>query len=401
MPPRKRRENSGNYISEWFGFRIHPKVTPVENLVGQILSQKCPFISSIVDEDVICIKKERGFVEQVAEIVEGEEPAPTKKGRSTGVCTINSLSEGVRKDWVACPYRILDINIIEECARHLFAIEISNNVFIVPAPLLVSDAVKQQIADELLKEHTVIVFFEHRMGGEISLPSTDSSPELSFDLTLVEIVNDQGYFDVNRYAIVELQTADFHGSPGHAVSDLRKAADLFSESDEEFAEELEKHPEWLSNKIEGPNISNIFKRTFYQMMFKFQLVQATDCVGCVLMIPASVWDSWQRHLGKPEMVELSKGFQLLSKENIDASKADTSKSAWIYVIDIDSESQDSPNPLSVQKRIATDSISFSYYALEKASEAAVNSASTRLIPSIRSRINKLWPDFGASQKPLL
>ena len=54
---------------------------------------------------------------------------------------------------------------------------------------------------------------------------------------------------------------------------------------------------WLSEKIEGPNIANVFKRTFYQMVLKFKLAGHETCAGTTLALPRAVWDSWQRHLG--------------------------------------------------------------------------------------------------------
>ena len=75
-----------------------------------------------------------------------------------------------------------------------------------------------------------------------------------------------------------------------------------------FPDTLQANKNWLSEGVEGPNIANVFKRTFYQMMFKFQLGKHPRCAGCVLAIPQSVWDSWQKHLGAPlvtsEAVEL-------------------------------------------------------------------------------------------------
>lgn len=50
---------------------------------------------------------------------------------------------------------------------------------------------------------------------------------------------------------------------------------------------LQNHHWWLSERVEGPNITNVFKRTFYQMMFKFQLGHHEQCAGCVLAVPQS------------------------------------------------------------------------------------------------------------------
>jgi hypothetical protein len=45
------------------------------------------------------------------------------------------------------------------------------------------------------------------------------------------------------------------------------------------------NPEWAGRKIEGPNISNAFKRTFYQIVFKFQVTKQGASAGCALALP--------------------------------------------------------------------------------------------------------------------
>ena len=66
---------------------------------------------------------------------------------------------------------------------------------------------------------------------------------------------------------------------------------------ETVLEMLADNPEWAGRKIEGPNISNVFKRTFYQIAFKFQVTNGGTSVGCTLALPQPVWDSWQPFLG--------------------------------------------------------------------------------------------------------
>ena len=46
--------------------------------------------------------------------------------------------------------------------------------------------------------------------------------------------------------------------------------------------------QWLRDGIEGANIANVFKRTFYQMMLKFRIGASEVCSGCVLALPVSV-----------------------------------------------------------------------------------------------------------------
>jgi hypothetical protein len=84
---------------------------------------------------------------------------------------------------------------------------------------------------------------------------------------------------VGKYGVIELQTTDTHGSYSHAVKALTSALDLHKER---FSDQLAENPEWAGRKIEGPNISNVFKRTFYQIAFKFQVTKRETSVGCAL-----------------------------------------------------------------------------------------------------------------------
>jgi hypothetical protein len=105
-----------------------------------------------------------------------------------------------------------------------------------------------------------------------------------------------GAAHIGRFGILEIQTMDFHGSYRAAVRNLRDGLRLHTAN---FPGTLQNNQQWRCEGIEGPNIANVFKRTFYQMMFKFQLGQHGRCSGCVLAIPEAVWESWQRHLGAP------------------------------------------------------------------------------------------------------
>ena len=40
-----------------------------------------------------------------------------KGTNSKGVCTISSVSNGVRQDWLACPHRVIHTNIVKDTWR--------------------------------------------------------------------------------------------------------------------------------------------------------------------------------------------------------------------------------------------------------------------------------------------
>jgi hypothetical protein len=73
---------------------------------------------------------------------------------------------------------------------------------------------------------------------------------------------------VGRFGVLEIQTMDFHGSYGRAVGNLKDTPRMFPAN---FSVTLNSNQHLLSDRMEGSNIANVFKRTFYQIMFKFQL----------------------------------------------------------------------------------------------------------------------------------
>lgn len=178
--------------------------------------------------------------------------------------------------------------------------------------------------------------------------------------------NDQavpGSLRVGKYGVIELQTTDTHGSYKHAVAALTSALDLHGDR---FPEQLAENPEWAGRRIEGPNISNVFKRTFYQIAFKFQVTRRDTSAGCVLALPKPVWDSWQPFLGAPELHEQPDGTWRLLDDH------DASPSDWIYVFDIADQPADAgPAPLDVRLVIGTDAQTLSRAAFDIAPAKAV------------------------------
>lgn len=194
----------GNYISEWFGHRIYPKVAHAPEARADQEAGRCPFLSRAIDGDRSCVK------------------APS----AVGVCTISSESNQVRQDWLACPYRALQDSLTAEVVEHLFGHEIENAA-IFPAPSLARSDVQVEVFQRLSNDQDVIVFLQDKIGGEISVSKTERSPELAFDVTLAELKKDaKGEVDVASYGILEIQTMDFHGSYRAAVKNLRDALRL-------------------------------------------------------------------------------------------------------------------------------------------------------------------------------
>lgn len=358
----------GNFVSEWFGHRVYPAVVGTEESFRDQLTENCPFLSKVEVERTECVKKE------------------TNKG----ICTISSSSNGRRQEWLVCPYRALDLNLFSTAAHRLFDVKAADKTLLVSGSSLTKPEIRKKLADHVKEGKPGIVYLTKSLGGEVKLSATEKSPAFSFDSTLVEIVSKEGHYYVGRYAIFELQTMDFHGSYEHALRKLKGALRL---DQREFPKLIENHKEWLSEKIEGPNTANVFKRTFYQMMFKFQIAAHDLCAGCVFAIPEAVWDSWQKHLGRPELAPMGEGLYELASPGREGEVGRAS--TWIIIFDIDVNNPASPQPLIIKKTIATDADSLSYFALKVAPEYAIASGGSadRLLLNIHSRLVRWWPEL--------
>jgi hypothetical protein len=295
-----------------------------------------------------------------------------------------------------CPYRALDPLLLEDAARRLFGVPGDRPLCIVPAPALGKPELRDHLRGSVSSGDVGVVYLQDKLGGEISLPATDRSPEVALDITMVEIVCSGESYSIGRYRILEVQTMDFHGSYRFAVDKLKAAQKLYPQT---YLREVRNNPQWLSDRIEGPNIANVFKRTFYQMMLKFQIGAKEPCGGCVLAIPLSVWDSWQRHLGRPQLELRAEGTYVLSHPH--RALLQEWSSTWILVFDTTVSEEAGPSPLIIRQAVAADAATLSYYALEAAPQAAVaeGAASTILLESIHRRLSAWWPELGPSTCP--
>lgn len=366
--PRKPRPARlpNNYVAEWFGHRVYPTVAQTEESVTDQLGQRCPFLSRVKTSTQQCIK-----------------PAAAR-----GVCSVSSNSNGTRQDWVVCPYRVFDQSLIDHVAARLFGVGLHGALATHAAPTLADEAVQRSIKQGIVAGRRELVYFDSKIGGEISLRATEKSPQMSFDVTFVELVSQGNAVGLGRFGIFEIQTMDFHGSYKRAVDKLNMAVHLFPGS---FAEEIRKHPEWAGEAIEGPNIANVVKRTFWQMFFKFNFGTTDKCAGTVLAIPTSVWDSWQPFLAKPTLQPQPDGTFLLEKpgESLPTGKVP----AWIYVIDADAGSGATPNPIAVRRVIGATAGALNYYALVEAPHHAGEAllADAGIYATLRRRLQDYWP----------
>ena len=358
---------SGNFVSEWFGHRVYPVVVTTEQSLADQNAERCPFLSDTVGEERQCIKSKA----------------------SRGVCTINSASNRARQDWLVCPYRVLNPTLVGNATRQLFGLPAEAEPMILPAVKLARENTREAISVRLDAGELVFIYFDAKLGGELSIPATDRSPEFSFDVTVVELTKGTDGPHIGKFGILEIQTMDFHGSYRAAVHNLTEGLRMHGAR---FGETLQEYTHWLGEGVEGPNIANVFKRTFYQMMFKFQLGHHGRCAGCVLAIPQAVWDSWQRHLGAPELTEETDGTFSLGKPG--RARPDPVP-AWIHVFDTHAAEDVTPSPIMLSKMIATDVPAIAHWALDVAPKAAVENIDTAagLLAALERRLKPIWPEL--------
>lgn len=342
---------------------MYPQVVSTSESVADQRAQRCPFLSLATGERRECIKND-----------------PSK-----GVCTINSASNGPRQDWVVCPYRAFDRTLLQAVAHRLYGID---DFHIIPAPVLEQETRQEEVIQLLDAGHSVLVYFDQKMGGEIGVSATSRSPEIAFDTTFVELKREGEGIGLGQFAVMEIQTMDFHGSYRSAVANLRDALRLHKGN---FPAQVQANQRWLSERVEGPNIANVFKRTFWQMMFKFEMAKSPGCAGVALTLPKSVWDSWQKFLGAPDLRDMGESTYMMTEPDIPLPE---SEQTWIYVFDFDESSPHTPSPMRIRQMIRTSANAFAHYALDEAPRGAIAQLEVGIYPALIARLQRYWPrDF--------
>lgn len=363
----------GNFVSEWFGQRIYPQVRLDIAAVSGAGFGKCPFLGAVLHAPTTCVKS----------------------ANSAGVCTISSVSNGPRQDWLVCPYRVISSDIVRQACQRIFGL--AHEVSPVPVSVLKKEEALLQFIDCVRADGAGYLFFQDKLGGEISLTGTSRSPEMSFDVTLVEIrSNGSDDFVVSRYGILEIQTMDYHGSYKHAVNNLRDGLRLHAET---FPAALEANlGRWAGEGIEGPNVANVFKRTFYQMMLKFRMAgEGSAAAGTVLALPRSVWDSWQPFLGAPELEQEAPGVMRLRV--VPGAAVEPPLNAFICVFDLDSNDPSPVSPVRIEHFVRVSPEKLTHHAFTVVPAHILQSIQTdeTVLARIRARLAAWWPAFQAPQ----
>jgi len=381
--------DTGNFVSEWFGRRIYPtvKIEDIKGLTG-VNKDVCPFLSEVHNVKTECWKGKN----------------------SKGVCTISAASNRsedqkhrIRQDWLVCPHRVIHTDLVRESCARIFGTQAAQHL-----PFPVSSLRNQKSLDrfksEVRKNGSSYLFFQDKLGGEISLSPSQRNPEMSFDITLVELLDrPNGQIALGRYGIMEVQTMDFHGTYKGAVDALVSALDLHQAA---FPKTLQNNLDWAKRGVEGPNIANVFKRTFYQMLIKFQLSSGNAAAGTVLSLPKSVWDSWQPFLGGPSLSKTNDGHFI-----IEGAPA-TNLNSFICVFDIDARGTTSQrvlmnavnakeiSPIKVEAFIKVDPESLAHFAFTEVPKEIMKNINEGdlILAAIRRRLLSILPELNSTSR---
>lgn len=369
--------HKGNFVTEWFGHRVWPYVDTSDAARINQSARACPFLTTVTGVPTGCVKTAKGWSEPY------------------GVCTISSDSNGLRQDWIACPYRTLDqhFTLLSGAIRSLYRLSSDEDMVVLPVTVLSQAEQRARLRAGLDAGCRVFVFSTNKLGGEIDLPETHVSPGASVDMSVIEVTSadETGRpTEYGNHVFYEIQTADFHGSPLHAASHLRELCPA-GEPVLDFHARLVGQERVCGDRVEGPNKSNIFKRTIYQMLFKIALADHAQSAGFAIVLPVPVWDSWLRHLGRPKLTQVGDDpthVALLAPEERVQEVASKSH-AVILVFDIDQSSNEMPQPLTVMRHVWCSSAALAYFTFDfAAQQAKQQNVVDRFRTSMINRVSK-------------
>jgi len=127
------RELKRPHVAEWFGHRVFPVVSGSASAMTDQKRKRCPFLSKAFRRDRFCIKLHKD--------------GPSRVGNSEGVCSISSMSNGPRQDWIVCPVRALDDDLLEDVVRRLYGVSPHETVELTPASALGDGQLAQRLVE--------------------------------------------------------------------------------------------------------------------------------------------------------------------------------------------------------------------------------------------------------------
>ena len=189
---------------------------------------------------------------------------------------------------------------------------------------------------------------------------------------------------------------DYHGTYKHAVNNLRDGLRLHPTN---FVASLETNLfHWAGEGVEGPNIANVFKRTFYQMLLKFRLAgDGSAAAGTVLALPRAVWDSWQPFLGAPELEDESPGVKRL---RVPVGPPEPTLNAFICIFDLDATADSSISPVNIETFIRVSPERMAHHAFTEVPVSILHAIQTEdsVLARIKSRLGERWPLLREKQR---
>ena len=126
-------------------------------------------------------------------------------------------------------------------------------------------------------------------------------------------------------------------------------------------------------KIEGPNIANVFKRTIYQLILKFDIAGRERCAGVVLGLPEAVWNSWGPHFGGLEWADES---------------GEERRNSWIFVLRPNRNPESEHSGMEIYKEIRTEARALVHRAFTIVPERIADKALPGIFESIISRTRR-------------
>lgn len=102
------------------------------------------------------------------------------------------------------PIGVINSDIVEAGCETIFQAPLTSR----PIPIsILGDRKGLAILEAALgRDGRAFVFFQDKLGGEISISGTEASPEVAFDVTVAEITKFDNFLKVGRYGFIEIQT---------------------------------------------------------------------------------------------------------------------------------------------------------------------------------------------------
>lgn len=113
--------------------------------------------------------------------------------------------------------------------------------------------------------------------------------------------------------------------------------------------------------------------------------------GFAIVLPVPVWESWLKHLGRPQVAGTDpRQLALRTPTETERTSGEQSR-ATVYVFDVDRDSRETPNPLVIVQQVAISAGALIHHAFDRASAEAIGrGVVTTFRKSFMERAEKGW-----------